>query len=227
MAYQPNLVQIKHTFDWVGPTGEADVQELSIWGYIVASGTPPDWATDLQTIADNARTKWIAEWPVSWFSPAISGKMITAYQMDSTLHALSSAVSLFGGGSSWVGTGSDGLPPQDTVVVTTYCDDPGSYVPHRARRRGRFYLPVMDDSMLSASGLVAPTHVTGILGAAVAYMTDLHTVSLTGGNVFTTAVISRAGVESNAIGWVGVGEVVDTQRRRRNKLVENYSTASL
>jgi len=227
VAYPPYLVFIKHTFDWVGSSGEADVQEFGVWAAIEGGSSAPDWPTDLQAIADQARDKWIADWPASWFSPAVAGKMVSVYEMDNTLHAVSSAVSLFSSGHTWVGSGSNGLPPQDALVVTTYADDPASYVPHRARRRGRYYLPVLDGSMLSSSGQLAPTHQTGILGAAVSYFDDLHATSLSHGASLSTCVLSRTATDTNDIGWVGVGVIVDTQRRRRNKLIENYATASL
>lgn len=224
MAYPTNLFYTKWTFGFIGGSGQADIQEFGLWGDIQSAGPSPVWATDLQTIADNARDKYIADWPASWFSPGVTAKMVTAYEMDSSLHAVSSAVSVFGSGHTWQGSGSQGLPPQDSVVVTTYGDDPAHYVPHRARRRGRFYLPTMDATMLGADGLLSPTHQTGIVGQALQFLQDMNNLVLTGSNVTSLLVVSRAGTSATPIEYVGVGEIVDTQRKRRNKLVENYST---
>lgn len=228
MAYSPNLVYLKWTFDYVGGTGQEDIQEFGLWCYVEPNTPPPDWPALLQAIATGARDSWNSAWGgvVSWFSNAVTAKMVTAYQMDNTLHTVSTAVALFSGGDAWAGTGSNGLPPQDALVVSTYRDDPTTYHTNRASRRGRFYLPTMDAGMLSSQGVVSGTHQAGILGQAAAFISDLYALSLPSGATLWPSVLSRKLVEEGGITYVGVGVIMDTQRRRRNKLVENYAYAT-
>jgi hypothetical protein len=99
------------------------------------------------------------------------------------------------------------LPPQCSCVVSL-----NTVVATRAGR-GRFYLPPFATGALTAGRLAAGT-VTGVVTAVEAMFTSLvasgETPVLYGVTTFL------------ALGITGgsVGDVVDTQRRRRNRLVE-------
>lgn len=81
--------------------------------------------------------------------------------------------------------------------------------------RGRFYLPAPDASEVLTSGLIDPDAIGTILGAL-----GLMSTSLTGSS-YLPIIWHRSTRTSTAIVSVDVGNVMDSQRRRRNKLVES------
>ena len=92
--------------------------------------------------------------------------------------------------------------------------------------RGRFYPPATIAS-LGADGTVNPATVNGIATAARTLITSLNnwpgTDTPFNGQV---VVLGGNGVTRNVTA-VSVGNVMDTQRRRRNKLRERYTTLAL
>jgi len=116
---------------------------------------------------------------------------------------------------SLVGTGTDEpLPPQNSIVVSTR-----STTPTRAGR-GRFFLPspvvttVIDQRLDSAAQ-------TDVLNGALAMLNHMKGLSL-------VPTVYHRGLNSGAnIVSIDVGDVFDTQRRRRNKLVETRVSATL
>lgn len=228
MAYPADLISTKFTFDYVSSNIGSDIQEFGINGRREGgSGTGIDWPTDLQTVADGLRDAWnsgTSGFPASWFSPSVSGKMVQAYQMDTTFHAVSSASSSFSGGDAFTGSASAGLPPQCSVVCTLWKDDPAHFVSHRARRRGRFYLPTFGTSELSGDGALYAAHASAVLFQLQAFLQACIAITLSDGASFKPVIVSRVGQSTEDVVYCGVGEVVDTQRRRRNKLTEKYAT---
>ena len=82
--------------------------------------------------------------------------------------------------------------------------------------RGRFYLPPLAAAVLAA-GRLSPTTVSSLQTAATSFFDSL----VTGG--LTPVVRNRIGHVSTPVTEARVGDVIDTQRRRRNKLVEAYT----
>jgi len=116
---------------------------------------------------------------------------------------------------SLVGTGTDEpLPPQNAVVVSLRSD-----TPTRAGR-GRFFLPspvvttVIDQRLDSAAQ-------TDILHGAQAMLN--HMIGLS----FQPVIFHRFDPTETDVVSIDVGDVFDTQRRRRNKLVETRVSATL
>jgi len=114
-----------------------------------------------------------------------------------------------------VGTGTDEpLPPQCAVVVSTRTD-----VPTRAGR-GRFFLPspvvttVIDQRLDSAAQ-------GDVLHGAEAMLNHMKAAT------WTPVVYHRGANAADDIFTIDVGDVFDTQRRRRNKLVETRVSATL
>lgn len=226
MAYPDSGISTKWTFNYLSSSAGTDVQEFTV-NYFRKAPTGPitDLEADLQAVADACVAAWATgadAMPEGWFPPSLTASHVTAYGMDTTWHSVTSASSAFTGGEAWHGTGSAGLPPQNALAVTMYHDDPTHYVPHRARRRGRFYLPVLDASLLAPDGTVTSGHVTGILAqVAGIFLTSIAPV-LSDGSQPKYMTVSRVDEAFYETAWLGLGELVDTQRRRRNKLSENY-----
>lgn len=86
--------------------------------------------------------------------------------------------------------------------------------------RGRFYAPspAVDQQ---AAGRLITTAQTALLNSAVAMFTALTGAGLSG------VLYSRTTTQTQEITSVDVGDVIDTQRRRRNKLIENRISANV
>jgi len=116
---------------------------------------------------------------------------------------------------SLVGTGTDEpLPPQNAIVVSLRTNEP------TRAGRGRFFLPspvvttVIDQRLDSAAQ-------GDILNGALAMLNHMKGLGL------TPVVFHRNNSLVSPIVTIDVGDVFDTQRRRRNKLVETRVSATL
>jgi len=117
------------------------------------------------------------------------------------------------------GPGASGnhWPPQSAICVTTT-----TAVPRGHAAMGRFYLPSMTGA-IAASGRQPAGLNTAVAAAAATWLSAIQATSA--GN---PVVLSKVGIGANhEITGVRVGDVIDTQRRRRRQLVESYATAAL
>lgn len=81
--------------------------------------------------------------------------------------------------------------------------------------RGRFYLPPLAASVLDG-GRISAASLATLDAAWTAFFDSLNTSGL------TVVVRNRASHISTGVTSARVGDVIDTQRRRRNKLTETY-----
>lgn len=86
--------------------------------------------------------------------------------------------------------------------------------------RGRFYLPPLAASFL-LNGKLNSTAMTTLDTAWTAFFDSLNTDGV------NPVVRNRTGHISTPVTSARVGDVIDTQRRRRNKLVETYTTIAV
>jgi hypothetical protein len=114
-----------------------------------------------------------------------------------------------------VGTDATGpVPPQCCVVVslrTAVFNKSG---------RGRFYLPAISTDKLTA-GRITGTVVTQIVTASQKMIQSLN------GAGYTVCVYHRGPRTHDNVVTINVGDVMDTQRRRRDKLVEVRTSLSV
>lgn len=109
---------------------------------------------------------------------------------------------------------SEGLPAQCSVVVSLRTATAGS------RARGRMYLPPCAAAALSSAGRLDTAELTNLADAMGSYFGAMsaagHTPTVFSGvgGVWTDYVITN----------IRVGNVIDTQRRRRADLAEVYQT---
>lgn len=124
------------------------------------------------------------------------------------------------------GGGSLGLPLPTSATISLRTNTPG------ARGRGRLYLP-----FLVASGAVGtngriPAATRDALGGAMRTLLGLIESTLTStaglgpGESLKLAVRSVTSHQSHIVNRIQVGDVPDTQRRRRDALAESYWTAA-
>lgn len=86
--------------------------------------------------------------------------------------------------------------------------------------RGRFYLPAMSVSQVSSGRVLAAAQSSAVTAAQKMIQ------SLNGAG-YTVVVYHRTTRTSDAVTSVDVGDVFDTQRRRRDKLIEVRSSLSV
>lgn len=224
MAIPAGMFYVRWVFTLTSQGVPTDVATFGL--YFVSSsgtGTPP-----LDGLAEMARDAWNGNdvSTPSWYSTAASGMNVDAYSLDTAGHATGKGSAAFSGGDSWVGTGTTGLPWQDAVVVGTYGYNPSGFVADRARKRGRFYLPPMAEAVLDQDGTLDGSTQTGLLAGAAGFVADLGSTAVGAWN-FVPHVLSKTGGASYEITYVRLGQVVDTQRRRRNKLPENFQQVAI
>jgi hypothetical protein len=112
------------------------------------------------------------------------------------------------------GTGS-ATPPNQVALAATLTTD----VARGVASKGRFYIPVPDCNSAS-DGLLATADVTAVKTAVNLLVTNINAVSAN----YDVAVFSRksGAATHRLVTGCKVGRVLDTIRRRRNKIAEKY-----
>lgn len=112
-------------------------------------------------------------------------------------------------GTAFAGSGlGNALPPQIAVVVTL-----NTAILSRSTR-GRYYLPATISGSVTSVGRLATTDQAALLTA----LTTAHSNEIAAGCTLT--VYSRTHRTVENVTDISIGNVFDTQRRRRDKLVE-------
>lgn len=117
------------------------------------------------------------------------------------------------------------MPPQISLVAQLAAASPVGL-----GAKGRMYLPGISAAM-QASGKISSTDATNIANGLRTFLDAAETATNSPGYVINASK-GRPGVPFTApvnrrVTQVRVGDVYDTQRRRRNGLTESYSTAAL
>jgi hypothetical protein len=151
-------------------------------------------------------------------SSAVSGCRVEARRLDGSLESQAQS----NRATPSPGLGSQVHPPQSSLVFSLRSGFPG------ASGRGRCYWPATGVTMTGTTLRVDPTSMAGTLSAFVTYMGDLKgAINSVLGSTCVLSVWSRKTSELYAINRVILGDVVDTQRRRRDNLPESYLSADL
>lgn len=134
---------------------------------------------------------------------------------DDSLIAIATAVSA----SSVTGTSAPSLPPQCALVASLRTDVPG------ASGRGRIYWPCMS-AIVTSTGRIDTNQQTNFLTDMKAYLAGIDTDLSNNfpGITFDLAIRSRKTHTSPHVVRLQAGNVIDTQRRRRDSLPESYLT---
>lgn len=119
------------------------------------------------------------------------------------------------------GAGGNHWAPQCTMCVTTT-----TAVPRGLAAMGRFYLPSMTGA-ISAAGRAPSGLNTSIASATQTWFNAINTATLGAISVFSKGNAATPGGAVHSVTGVRVGDVIDTQRRRRRQLVESYATATV
>jgi len=115
------------------------------------------------------------------------------------------------------------VPPQCTVVLSLRSGavlGKGNY--------GRMYLPHSRFAMATGVPYTDSGITDDVAATAKDFLDAVNTISNTAVAGSAVSILSQAGAgSSKAVQEVWVGRITDTQRRRRNRLTENYSVAAL
>ena len=144
----------------------------------------------------------------------VTGTRVEARTVGGTLQAQATGAR----GTPVTGTSPNVLPPQSAIVFSLRTPFPG------ASGRGRLYWPGTGIQLNSTGLRILGGTPEGLVTAFKSYMLGIEGVinSQLGGEC-TLAVWSRKNAARYAVNQIIVGDVVDTQRRRRDKLPEAYS----
>lgn len=225
MAFPTNMVYVRWEFNWqpAGASGPIEIQDFGMWGHIGDPVQPPfpGWQNVVDGLSQRAANAWATNMTAGNFANAVKFNRAIAYHYDqSHLNALDRGESGGTAGVPWVGTGTV-LPPQLALVVSTSSFAQGSYQFQPRRHRGRFYLPTPSASVLAADGRLSGGYVGSFMDDIQGFYEDL--VGTFDNIHMQPQVVSDAGQFSTDIGFLRLGRVLDTQRRRRGKLPEEYT----
>jgi hypothetical protein len=132
------------------------------------------------------------------------------------------------------GGGSATNPPQITLAATLTSDNQRGLA-----SKGRMYLPGISLGVNNATGKITTSFVTSVVANFKTFLDSVNTAAGTSGKVILASKGRRTqnlGTDGQPIyidgrsAWVTgcrIGDVLDTQRRRRNGLVETYQTRVL
>lgn len=119
------------------------------------------------------------------------------------------------------GLNTSGYVPQASTVVTLVSakfKDPGKY--------NRFYLPAAAPSGNGAYRLTQ-SQTEAMATRSAKFLGDVHEVIYHEADTLTIKAVSQNVTQYYDVVYARVGDVLDTQRRRRNKIAENYSDTAI
>ena len=222
MAYNQRFYRISWIFAVLG-SDEIAITDINVASQ-TAGWTPGDpnsnfTDADCATLA-NAYTAMVGTTGVRWADySSLTGLKVAAINLDGSYiydPKVYTDVSPVHGGTSDIAVPS-------TIAVSLFAA--GSL---GAGNRGRMYLPHTSFATIASRPFAVASVATALAAAGVTFVHAVNTVvaGYTGAPV--VSVMSQAGSGSHKpVTRVRVGNVVDTQRRRRNRLQEAYSEAAV
>lgn len=184
--------------------------------------TPPELAPDMATMEHLAARAgalfgssfWTPVFkPIAGASTDVRGARAAAIAADG--HTIVSGEFLYATPSG--GNLDYSLPPEVAVCVSLRTTTPGP------RGRGRMYLPPLSPDQLDNRGGLNLTVRDGLAAGMAAFLSAWNADP----DTKTASVASNVGIEVSAVTAVKVGNVFDSQRRRRDRLVEFYKQAAV
>lgn len=236
MPFPTNMARVVWEFNWQpsGAGGPIEIQDFGMWGHIADPAAPPfpGWKNVVDGLSQRGANAWATNMTAANFSNAVRFSRCIAYHYDQGHNKPPLDRGESGGtqGVPWLGTG-DVLPPQLSLVTSLYTFEPGTYAPNPARRRGRIYLPTPAAGVLGSDGRLSSGYVGTFMDDLEGFFSDLVG---TFDNIHFEPMVSSDVVDigagrqqmANPISFYRLGRTIDTQRRRRNKLPEQYTNAA-
>lgn len=116
------------------------------------------------------------------------------------------------------GGGGNNFVPQATMVISLSTDSKRGLA-----HQGRYYLPPTS-IQAGSDGVVSPVQVQNLLLAQRAFLVSVNTALAPS---YIVVASNRGAGQIKQVTGLRVGNVIDTQRRRRNALIETYSIDSI
>lgn len=228
------------------PEVKTDEFVFGFWAhrYHFSSNTT-DWEADVVTVAEAMRSHWITYVDKGNFSSAVNMKAAQCYHLDTAKKTLNLGEAAFDDENTWNGTAASGLPWEAALAVTLWGYTPGQFTPNKGRKRNRFYLPPLAGTVMTTySGKITDTARTALTGDMSDLLNHIQGTEIGGTDTpglnrdYVDLVALSTGDSApptgpprptliTQISTIGIGNVVDSQRRRRNKQVESYSSADI
>jgi hypothetical protein len=214
MAYPPRLFRCNISANLQG--GEIMVHTVWMRTDTIEFGSIPN----VQAVADRVRDHWSTTiiggtgLPTGLASSLYTGTVYTkvsAYKVDAAGRSTAQAESQFA--ATVKGTGTQALPPQIAVVGTLLTDRPGR------SGRGRIYLGGFDKLVVDPTGRIAAGSRNQIAQALGGFYRRLRDTPYETDKI-RPVVVSPTLTDAFKVTRIAVGDVADTQRNRRNALVE-------
>lgn len=215
MPYRPHT---RFTFSGAVIPGEVWSCTLNFGSDVVGEVADPD---SLPAAATFAAARWkVLHEGITAMSFATSFTQVAVRNINA--EGQTTAQAFAGPLDATVGNSSPALPPQCCVVVSLQTDEPGP------RGRGRFYLPLIGGTVTNGARL-APLVRDDVVQEAKTLIDSVGSnLSAVGGGPFRPVVASQVGNGFNyRVNRIRVGDVIDTQRRRRDGLTEAYAVATV
>lgn len=193
------------------------------------AGNNTDWPADVQEVAEKCVDAWRANTAGAevFFPKAVKADSVEVFHQSTANKVLDKGVAPFSGAKTWAGTGDDSMPFQDSVCISLYGYPPGGFVPDRKFKRGRFFLPPLSSAQCDPAGMISTSAqdtlsqcMGGLVNAVQGMEVGSDSDSPEGADYLSAAILSVTSSAWHQVEQVGVGRVVDTQRRRRKKLAE-------
>ena len=202
-----------------GVTCDTEVFNTSLWFQSVVIADPCP-STNAQAAATLAAMTGLASW-AGFASAVVSGLPATGGLRSVTLYCYpgggSHATAIATSAITVAGTGTGNvLSPQDSLVVSLRTAQAGR------SNRGRMYLPWINDSLDATHHQTTSAKLVTINNGIKAWLNALTTAVITpaGNGVF--AVIANSLGQAPTVTTLVTDSLIDTQRRRRNKLVAQF-----
>jgi len=198
---------------------------VDIWTTSFYGGSSQGYSTsDLNDFAVNLDTAWQTYvWNnapggiLNAFAPTVDYVRVTVRDINAS--GVTDRVASAGPLVPILGTAEGlSLPSECAEVVSLISDHAGG------RGRGRMYLPALAASQLGTAGTIYVDAVNGIADQFEAFFENLNADVLMPG-----AVSVYSGVDDvlREVVQIKVGNIFDSQRRRRNSIIESYVTRAI
>lgn len=177
-------------------------------GSVLAPGELQGWATRIATTLDGGEV----DYPTitALMGANVNATRVDVYGYAPTGPAMASGQAAF----SWNGSGTIRVPFSTAVCVSKRTGMSGR------SRRGRMYWPALAANMQSDGTFVRAPELVGEFAELLQDLRDIDGVTLA-----IPVVTSTTLNQVMEITEVAVGNVLDTQRNRRENVAENYSVA--
>jgi hypothetical protein len=195
--------------------------EITVNTVWVRADTITNSAVTAQRVADKVRDSWgamvtaglggaVGSPMAPFFANGTIFRSVTAYKVNALGKSVEQAEAPFG--ATVKGTGSQALPAQCALVTTLLTGAPGRSA------RGRLFLGGLS-TFLDGSGRVLPASQLTIAKNMAGFYVDVRSTA-TNPDDFRPVVVSPTTTTARKITRIQVGNVMDTMRSRRGKLVE-------